>query len=291
MPHGTASPTAILPASPPITDNARCGLSSANASSAACCSRRSTGASHRDRRARRLAGGAVHRSVLRPAREQGDAGSIAPYEYVFRGFALSRTPLALPDACLVGARRRQWRLWLSARRQCRSQRDGNPGSARSRATISPNTRILAAASIARRPLPRTASKPACSSALRATPATGMWSRGCLRRIRSATIQRRMLLSGKSADGLANAGPIVCACFGVGRTTICRRDCSRRAFRRRDRRQAEGRHQLRLLHSGNEAADRADRAECRAAAIGCGGELGRPLSVIARSEATKQSIFL
>jgi assimilatory nitrate reductase catalytic subunit len=33
-------------------------------------------------------------------------------------------------------------------------------------------------------------------------------------------QRRMLLSGKSTDGLANTGPIVCACFGVGRTTIC-----------------------------------------------------------------------
>jgi assimilatory nitrate reductase catalytic subunit len=33
-------------------------------------------------------------------------------------------------------------------------------------------------------------------------------------------QRRMLLSGRSANGLANAGPIVCACFGVGRTTIC-----------------------------------------------------------------------
>ena len=32
-------------------------------------------------------------------------------------------------------------------------------------------------------------------------------------------QRRMLLSGKSVDGLASAGPIVCACFGVGRTTI------------------------------------------------------------------------
>jgi assimilatory nitrate reductase catalytic subunit len=30
----------------------------------------------------------------------------------------------------------------------------------------------------------------------------------------------MLLSGKSIDGLASAGPIVCACFGVGRTTIC-----------------------------------------------------------------------
>lgn len=32
-------------------------------------------------------------------------------------------------------------------------------------------------------------------------------------------QRRMLLSGKSADGAASAGPIVCACFGVGRNTI------------------------------------------------------------------------
>jgi assimilatory nitrate reductase catalytic subunit len=33
-------------------------------------------------------------------------------------------------------------------------------------------------------------------------------------------QRRLLLSGRSADGLASSGPIVCACFGVGRTTIC-----------------------------------------------------------------------
>ena len=32
-------------------------------------------------------------------------------------------------------------------------------------------------------------------------------------------QRRMLLSGKSADGLASAGPVVCACFGVGSGTI------------------------------------------------------------------------
>jgi assimilatory nitrate reductase catalytic subunit len=33
-------------------------------------------------------------------------------------------------------------------------------------------------------------------------------------------QRRMLLSGKSTNGLASGGPIVCACFGVGRNTIC-----------------------------------------------------------------------
>jgi assimilatory nitrate reductase catalytic subunit len=33
-------------------------------------------------------------------------------------------------------------------------------------------------------------------------------------------QRRLLLSGKSADGLAVEGPVVCACFGVGRAKIC-----------------------------------------------------------------------
>jgi assimilatory nitrate reductase catalytic subunit len=32
-------------------------------------------------------------------------------------------------------------------------------------------------------------------------------------------QRRALLSGQSTDGLADAGPTVCACFGVGRNTI------------------------------------------------------------------------
>ena len=33
-------------------------------------------------------------------------------------------------------------------------------------------------------------------------------------------QYRLLLSGKSADGVANDGPVVCACFGVGRNAIC-----------------------------------------------------------------------
>src|SRR5262249_36882774 len=32
--------------------------------------------------------------------------------------------------------------------------------------------------------------------------------------------RATLLSGQSSEGLASAGPIVCACFGVGRSTIC-----------------------------------------------------------------------
>jgi assimilatory nitrate reductase catalytic subunit len=33
-------------------------------------------------------------------------------------------------------------------------------------------------------------------------------------------QRRLLLSGRSAEGIASTGPVVCACFGVGRAAIC-----------------------------------------------------------------------
>ena len=63
--------------------------------------------------------------------------SIAPYEYVFRGFALSRVRLELPP-CLVGARRcyrlasaicsptmpiwRGWQSWLRSVRRRRSRR-------------------------------------------------------------------------------------------------------------------------------------------------------------------------
>ncbi len=33
-------------------------------------------------------------------------------------------------------------------------------------------------------------------------------------------QRRSLLSGRRVDGASDAGPVVCACFGVGRNAIC-----------------------------------------------------------------------
>ena len=35
----------------------------------------------------------------------------------------------------------------------------------------------------------------------------------------ADLQRRMLLSGRAADGLAEIGPVICACFGVGLNVI------------------------------------------------------------------------
>jgi assimilatory nitrate reductase catalytic subunit len=33
-------------------------------------------------------------------------------------------------------------------------------------------------------------------------------------------QRRAVLSGKSTDGMADPGPVICACFGVGLNVIC-----------------------------------------------------------------------
>ena len=35
----------------------------------------------------------------------------------------------------------------------------------------------------------------------------------------ADVERRMLLSGRAADGLAETGPVICACFGVGLNVI------------------------------------------------------------------------
>ncbi len=112
--------------------------------------------------------------------------AIVPYEYVFRGFALSRKPLQLPahawvarvavnggDGYLFADNGDLLRVAILAQ-------DAWP------AMISPNTRILAAASIAPRRFGTAASIPACSSGRRATPATGTWSKTCSRPMCSAT---------------------------------------------------------------------------------------------------------
>ena len=242
----------------------------------------------RDRRPRRRAGGAVDRSVLRPAREQGDAG----VDHALR--------IRVPRLCAVAQAARICRTMPGGRASpspavtaiCSPTmpiwQAGSPGCDPSLATISPNTRILAAASIARRRLPATASRPACSSGPRTTPATGTWSRSCSRPTRSSGEQRRMLLSGKSVDGLANAGPIVCACFGVGRNTICDAIAAGARSAADIGAQAEGRHQLRLLHSGAEAADRADRRRAiPSSGKLAGGELAS--SPVIASAATQPSV--
>jgi assimilatory nitrate reductase catalytic subunit len=145
--------------------------------------------------------------------------SITPHEYVFRGFALSRTPLVLPDhawwarvavpggygylladnADLAG-----WQSWLRsvAGDDLAEYKDFGGGVYR------------AACFVADR----------IETCLFIGPAQDAGDWNVVKQLFAAGVldddQRRMLLSGKSTDGLASAGPIVCACFGVGRTTIC-----------------------------------------------------------------------
>jgi assimilatory nitrate reductase catalytic subunit len=145
--------------------------------------------------------------------------SITPYEYVFRGFALSRTPLELPAhawwarVAINGgygylladnADLRGWQSWLGsiAGDDLAEYKDFGGG-------------VYRAASFAADRI---------DTCLFIGPARDAGDWNVVKDLFAADTlsndQRRMLLSGKSVDGLANAGPIVCACFGVGRTTIC-----------------------------------------------------------------------
>jgi assimilatory nitrate reductase catalytic subunit len=145
--------------------------------------------------------------------------SITPYEYVFRGFALSRVRLELPshawwarvtvaggygylfadNADLAG-----WQSWLRsvAGPDLAEYKDFGGG-------------VFRAASFAQDRI---------ETCLFVGPArdAGDWNvvKSLFATETLSEDQRRMLLSGKSTDGLASAGPIVCACFGVGRASIC-----------------------------------------------------------------------
>jgi assimilatory nitrate reductase catalytic subunit len=145
--------------------------------------------------------------------------SMVPYEYVFRGFALSRVRLELPDhvwwtrVTVAGgygylfadnADLARWQSWLCsiAGSDLAEYKDFGGG-------------VYRAASFAGDRI---------ATCLFVGPARDAGDWDVVKSLFAADTlsedQRRMLLSGKSADGLESRGPIVCACFGVGRTTIC-----------------------------------------------------------------------
>jgi assimilatory nitrate reductase catalytic subunit len=148
--------------------------------------------------------------------------SIVPYEYVFRGFALSRMPLGMPPqapqvwwtrVAVAGgygylfadnADLARWQSWLRsvAGDDLAEYKDLGGG-------------VYRAASFAEGRI---------ETCLFVGPARDAGDWDVVKQLFAADglsdDQRRMLLSGKSIDGLASAGPIVCACFGIGRTTIC-----------------------------------------------------------------------
>jgi assimilatory nitrate reductase catalytic subunit len=144
--------------------------------------------------------------------------SIAPYEYVFRGFALSRTELELPPHALWArvavtggygylladnADLAGWQSWLRCKAGSDLAEYKDFGGGIYRAASFAGDRI--------------------DTCLFMGPARDAGDWDVVKSLFAAEAlsddQRRMLLSGKSMEGLLSAGPIVCACFGVGRTTI------------------------------------------------------------------------
>ncbi|MDB5567717.1 MAG: Assimilatory nitrate reductase large subunit, partial [Tardiphaga sp.] len=145
--------------------------------------------------------------------------SIVPHAYAQRGFVLSRKPLALPKAAWwarvavtggVGylladnADLASWRSWLQPLlgNDVAEFEDASRGVYRAASFVDDRIETCLFIGPAQDGIDWDAVK-----ALFAADAL-------------SDEQRRMLLSGKSADGHAGAGSIVCACFGVGRTTIC-----------------------------------------------------------------------
>jgi assimilatory nitrate reductase catalytic subunit len=145
--------------------------------------------------------------------------SIVPYEYVFRGFALSRVPLQMPDhvwwarVTVAGgfgylfadnADLARWQTWLRATTSGDLAEYKDFGGGVYRAASFTEDRIAACLFVG--------------------PARDAGDWDVVKNLFAADAlsddQRRTLLSGRSMDGLAGTGPIVCACFGVGRATIC-----------------------------------------------------------------------
>ncbi|MEH2478911.1 assimilatory nitrate reductase catalytic subunit [Nitrobacteraceae bacterium AZCC 2146] len=145
--------------------------------------------------------------------------SIVPHTYAQRGFVLSRKPLALPKqawwarVAVTGgigylladnSDLASWRSWLQPLLGDDVAEFEDAGRGVFRAASFVDDRIEACLFIG--------------------PAQDGIDWDAVKALFAADAlsdeQRRMLLSGKSADGHAGAGPIVCACFGIGRNTIC-----------------------------------------------------------------------
>jgi assimilatory nitrate reductase catalytic subunit len=146
--------------------------------------------------------------------------AIEPYHYAQRGFALSRVPLTFTKSvwwarvAVTGgygylfasnAAIPSWQAWIEAE-------NNQPEFAE---YLDLSQGVYRAAKFAGERL---------DLCLFVEPSTGTSDWDAAKALFAIDVlsddQRRSLLSGRSVNGLANAGPIVCACFGIGRNTIC-----------------------------------------------------------------------
>ena len=148
------------------------------------------------------------------------AVTIEPVNFAFRGFALARAPLAMPAGTwwsrVTVANGTGWLLasnqppdaWrehakhlFGAGAELAEYFDGPRGSYRMAAFV--DGRLIGALFIG------------------PTEAAPHWDtvKALFEAENVGDAQRRAVLSGKSADGLADPGPVICACFGVGLNVI------------------------------------------------------------------------
>jgi assimilatory nitrate reductase catalytic subunit len=145
--------------------------------------------------------------------------AIAPYIYAQRGFALSHRPLTLPDgvwwSCVAvtgghgyllahNLELDDWQNWFAANALCD---DVAAYDDRASATYR-------AAAFAHERVELCLFSGACNEQVEWDVVKTLFEKNAV-----TADERRMLLSGRSGDGLAGIGPIVCACFGVGRNAI------------------------------------------------------------------------
>jgi assimilatory nitrate reductase catalytic subunit len=146
--------------------------------------------------------------------------AIAPEPFAFRGFALTRQPLALPDG--------SWwaRVAVAQASGLLLATNDGPKTWKQRAsTLFGEDAEIAEYLDQQRGIYRVAAfaEGRLAGCLFIGPADNapQWDavKALFEHDTLADEARRVLLSGRSADGLVSAGPIVCACFGVGLATI------------------------------------------------------------------------
>ncbi len=143
--------------------------------------------------------------------------SIAPVEFASHGFALTRDPIEQPpDAwwCRVAVKGGHG-LLLAGEKELAAWRDTAAKIFSGRAA----EYIDEARGLYRAALFVDGRLEGCLSVGSDTAPPAWDSMKALFEAQDATPVRRIVLSGKSADGIADPGPLICACFGVGANTI------------------------------------------------------------------------
>jgi len=145
--------------------------------------------------------------------------AIEPIEFAYRGFALTRQPIELPSETWWA------RVALSGGIGTLIASNDVPKQWRNRASALLKNDSLAEFTDFRRGIFRAASfrDGRLDGALFIGPADAapQWdaAKALFESENLTDMQHRMLLSGRAADGIAEIGPVICACFGVGLNVI------------------------------------------------------------------------